>query len=1052
MSQWSQLHTRKLLLGAVLPVFFSLAMAAQSLMTVRTEERHDVSQPLREMIQAAPKQALTIHETEPVRRIPLPTGLATLPDDPVRQRTAASIAAFAPVVGLGFEGLGNGQYGFSVTGAPPDTNGAVGATQYVQWVNTSFAIFNKSTGALISGPTAGNSLWSGFGGGCQSNNDGDPIVLYDKLANRWVFSQFSVTTTPYRQCIAVSTSSDATGTYNRYSFQYNNFDDYPKMGIWPDGYYETFNMFNGNTFVGSDACAYNRTAMLNGTAATQVCFQQNSSVGGLLPADLDGTSAPPAGSPNYMLFYGTNNLNLYQFHVDFTTPTNSTFTGPTVIPVAAFSPLCGGGTCVPQPGTTNRLDSLADRLMYRLAYRNLGTHESLLVNHSVTAGSGGGIRWYEIQNPSGTPVLAQQGTFAPDSSYRWMGSIAMDQAGDIAVGYSISNGSSVFPSIAFTGRVASDPSGTLQAETSAVQGSGSQTSQTRSLTRWGDYSAMQVDPVDDCTFWFTTEYMKTTGTFNWNTRIASFTFPNCSTSPSTLPLNVTVAGSANGTVTSSPAGINCPGACSANFASGTTVTLTPTAAAGGTFAGWSGACSGTGTCSVNMTAAQSVTATFNIATFPLTVTLAGSGSGSVASTPAGIACLSTCSASFASGTTVTLTATAAAGSTFAGWSGACSGTGTCTVSMSAARSVTATFTAAVTFLLSVTVSGSGSVTSSSGGINCPGTCSANFASGTAVLLTAKPAAGASFSGWSGACTGTVTTCSLSITAAGSVSATFHTPTSTTTALTVSPTTPQANAGSVVTFTARVSPVSGNIAPTGTITFNNGAAPLGTAQLTNGAATLTTSSLSVGPYSVTASYSGDGNYSGSTSAAQALTVVDYTVASSATSLTLKRGQSGQLTLTVSPAPAGSFSPTVTFSCSGLPQQSTCSFSPASLTANGPSASTTLTIQTTASARLEHLFGRSALFYAFLLPGFMGIVFVRRNGKRITGSMRLLGLICLLTLSTIWSTGCGTAASPPSGGGSPPTVGTPLGSSTVTVTATSSGASPITKQVAVTLTVQ
>ncbi|HKN36420.1 MAG TPA: hypothetical protein VJX16_24530, partial [Terriglobales bacterium] len=230
MSQWSQLYTRKLLLGAVLPVFFSLAMAAQSLMTVRTEERHDVSQPLRDMIQAVPKQALTIHEAEPVRRIPLPTGLATLPDDPVRQRTAASIAAFAPVVGLGFEGLGNGQYGFSVTGAPPDTNGAVGATQYVQWVNTSFAIFNKSTGALISGPTAGNSLWSGFGGGCQNNNDGDPIVLYDKLANRWVFSQFSVTTTPYRQCIAVSTSSDATGTYNRYSFQYNNFDDYPKMG------------------------------------------------------------------------------------------------------------------------------------------------------------------------------------------------------------------------------------------------------------------------------------------------------------------------------------------------------------------------------------------------------------------------------------------------------------------------------------------------------------------------------------------------------------------------------------------------------------------------------------------------------------------------------------------------------------------------------------------------------------------------------------------------------------------------------------------------------
>ena len=222
------------------------------------------------------------------------------------------------------------------------------------------------------------------------------------MAQRWVFSQFSVSTTPYLQCIAVSTTSDATGTYNRYSFQYSNFDDYPKMSVWPDAYYETFNMFaGGTTFVGADACAYNRSAMLAGTAATQVCFQQGTSVGGLLPSDLDGTTAPPAGSPNYMLYFGTNNLNLFKFHVDFTTPSNSTFTGPTVINVAAFSPLCGGGTCVPQPSTTQQLDSLADRLMYRLAYRNFGSHESLVVNHSVVAGSGGGVRWYEIQNPSG---------------------------------------------------------------------------------------------------------------------------------------------------------------------------------------------------------------------------------------------------------------------------------------------------------------------------------------------------------------------------------------------------------------------------------------------------------------------------------------------------------------------------------------------------------------------------------------------------------------------------------------------------------------------------
>lgn len=505
--------------------------AAQSLMSVRKAVHQDVSPPLRDLIKFAPKVPLGKHEAEPARRIPLPPGLAALAEDPVRQQT---MTPGTPAASSSFEGLGQGQYGFSVQYAPPDTNGTVGATQYVQWVNVSFAVFNKSTGALVAGPTAGNTLWAGFGGGCQNNNDGDPIVLYDKAAQRWVFSQFSVSSTPYLQCIAVSTTSDATGSYYRYSFQYNRFDDYPKMGVWPDAYYETFNMFNGNNFVGADACAYNRAAMLTGGAATQVCFQQTSSVGGLLPADLDGSTPPPAGSPNYMLYYGTNKLNLYKFHVDFATPSNSTFTGPTVISVASFTPLCGGGTCVAQPGTTNQLDSLADRLMYRLAYRNFGTHESLVVNHSVAvSGGGGGVRWYEIQNPSGTPALAQQATFAPDSSYRWMGSIAMDQAGDIALGYSVSDGTSVFPSIAYTGRVPSDPAGTMEAEVNVVSGGGSQTG---ALNRWGDYSAMQVDPVDDCTFWFTTEYLKSTGSFNWNTRIVKFKFPGCGSTGGGTPI------------------------------------------------------------------------------------------------------------------------------------------------------------------------------------------------------------------------------------------------------------------------------------------------------------------------------------------------------------------------------------------------------------------------------------------------------------------------------------------------------------------------------------
>lgn len=518
-------------------VSFIVPASAQVQQTF-SDVHHDVSPALRDLAKTSsqPGTNAQVGEMEEVKRIPLPPGLkpAGEPDSVLQHTTPAALATVAPTAGLNFEGLGEGIPGFFIVGAPPDTNGAVGLTQYVQWVNTSFAVFDKSTGNMLLGPLAGNTLWQGFGGGCEANNDGDPIVLYDKLADRWVFSQFSVrgsNSGPFLQCVAVSTTSDATSTYNRYSFTYSQFDDYPKMGVWPDAYYVTFNMFappNLN-FVGADACAYDRNAMLNGQPATQICFQQGPSIGGLLPSDVDGHTPPPAGSPNYMLFFGSNSLELFKFHVDFTTPANSTFTGPTIIPVAPFTTLCNGArACVAQPGTTTQLDSLGDRLMYRLAYRNFGDHESLVVNHSVAAPSGGGVRWYEIQNPNGTPTVAQQSTFAPDSAFRWMGSIAMDQIGDMALGYSVSS-STVFPSIAFTARAASDPVSTMQAETTIFSGTGSQTTffNGTPLTRWGDYSAMQVDPSDDCTFWYTTEYLSTTGAFNWHTRIASFKFSAC---------------------------------------------------------------------------------------------------------------------------------------------------------------------------------------------------------------------------------------------------------------------------------------------------------------------------------------------------------------------------------------------------------------------------------------------------------------------------------------------------------------------------------------------
>jgi hypothetical protein len=245
------------------------------------------------------------------------------------------------------------------------------------------------------------------------------------------------------------------------------------------------------------------------------------------PSHLEGRAQPPAGSPNFMVNFGANSLNLWKFHVDWTTPANTTLSGPTNVPVAAFTPACGGSNCVKQSGTNQKLDSLGDRLMFRLAYRNFGTFQSLVVNHSVKVGTARnnpytGVRWYELRNPSGIPTVFQQSTFSPDTSFRWMGSIAQDKQGNMALGYSISSGS-MFPSIRYTGRLATDTLNTMQAEASMQNGAGSQ----RQLDRWGDYSAMSIDPVDDCTFWYTTEYLKSTGSFNWSTRLASFKFAGC---------------------------------------------------------------------------------------------------------------------------------------------------------------------------------------------------------------------------------------------------------------------------------------------------------------------------------------------------------------------------------------------------------------------------------------------------------------------------------------------------------------------------------------------
>jgi len=500
---------------------------------VHREIKHDVSPALRTLKPVVTRRMLVAagHNEGAENRTPLranPAGGQKV-TDPVAQRSA--LARHTPVAGLNFDGV-TAPAGRAV----PDTNGAVGATQYFQWVNVDFEVFDKTTGASIYGPADASTLWTGFAP-CNTTDDDDVVVEYDKMANVWELEQHVAPTTGVNyQCIAVSTTSDATGTYNRYVFNLpNNFPDYPKISVWPDAYYQTINEESSTTgaALGAYVCALDRNSMIAGLPATAQCFQLNSAYNSLLPADLDGTIVPPSGAPNYLMNLGANSLNLWQFHVDWVNPANTTITGPVNLPVAVFTTGCkASSTCAPQLGTTQLVDGIGDRLMFRLAYRHFADgHESLVATHSINTPTA--VRWYEVQNPGGTPAVFQQGTFAPDSNYRWMGSIAMDQMGDIALGYSVSS-STMYPAIRYTARLQSDPLNNMEAETSIIEGTGSEVGS----NRWGDYSAMSVDPVDDCTFWFTSEYFPVSGDYNWNTRIASFSFPSCtSTPPVTLAPN-----------------------------------------------------------------------------------------------------------------------------------------------------------------------------------------------------------------------------------------------------------------------------------------------------------------------------------------------------------------------------------------------------------------------------------------------------------------------------------------------------------------------------------
>jgi hypothetical protein len=446
-----------------------------------------------------------------------------------------------PSPSLTFEGLAMNDScigGLCGSGWPPDPNGDVGANHYIETVNTSVGIFNKS-GTLIAAYTY-NAFFSGTGTPCDDNNIGDPIVVYDVSADRWIFSDFAwgnVDNGPYYECIAVSRTNDpVNGGWYLYAMlaDPNYLNDYPKLAVWSDGIYMSANLFdlfnNGynGTSEGVRVWALNKQELYNGLTLNPVHFDLSTAYANLLPSNARG--AVPSGRPDFFASVsGSNTLQVWKFHVDWVTPLNSTFTGPTNLTVASFVMPCNAANivaCVPQLNGES-VDGLGDRLMFGLQYRQYsnGT-EALWVNHTVAASSAvgypTGIRWYEIRDPNGSATVYQQGTYQPDSNYRWMGSIAADRDGNAALGFSISS-ASMYPAIRYTGRLRNDPLGLMpQGETTIIQGTGSQSG---GYNRWGDYSAMTLDP-DGCTFWYTNEYYATTGQY-WRTRIGSFKFPGC---------------------------------------------------------------------------------------------------------------------------------------------------------------------------------------------------------------------------------------------------------------------------------------------------------------------------------------------------------------------------------------------------------------------------------------------------------------------------------------------------------------------------------------------
>jgi len=465
-----------------------------------------------------------------------------------------------------FEGLSNqdnlNTFGFRVN--PPDPMGDVGPNHYVEMINLVLGIYDKQGNKLL-GPVDIGQLWAGFAVNDCTDPSGDPVVLYDQFVDRWLLSQFTTRGPIYYDCVAISQTGDPTGAYYRYAFITQPdpelpggtfFPDYPKYGVWTNSYIMTTRDFGNVSGYGISVYALEKNKMIAGNPkARAVQFFLDTAVvplelvgDGLLPADIDGTKKPGDKAPVPIIGtqddgagYGATSdaLNIWELAVQWNSKPVASLKLAAQLPVAAFVSVfpCAPTSrdCLPQPGITNPaqyLDVLSyrQRPTWRLAYRNFKSYETLVTNQSVEALPGiAGVRWYEIRRTNGVYSLFQQGTYAPDNVHRWMGSAAMDKVGNIALGYSVVDGVSVYPGIRYTGRLAGDSLGQMTlGEGTVIDGTGVQRT---TNSRWGDYSSLNVDPVDDCTFWYVNEYYTLAGqessTAGWQTRIASFKLPGC---------------------------------------------------------------------------------------------------------------------------------------------------------------------------------------------------------------------------------------------------------------------------------------------------------------------------------------------------------------------------------------------------------------------------------------------------------------------------------------------------------------------------------------------